>query len=29
MNDETNTRYDQVRQKGSHNSYERLEGLYD
>lgn len=29
MNDESNTRYNQVRQKGSHNSYQRTEGLDD
>ncbi len=29
MHDETNTRYNQVQQRGSHNSYQRTEGLYD
>jgi hypothetical protein len=29
VNNESNTRYNQVRQKSSHNSYERTEGLYD
>lgn len=29
MNDDSNTCYNQVRQKGSHNSYEHTEGLDD
>jgi hypothetical protein len=29
MSNEFDTRYNQVRQKSSHNSYERTEGLYD